>query len=262
MHNQTSVKAYRYTVLAMSLLEKLLGSKITIDGLENLPPKPVLFVSNHFTRAETFIVPYVIHKYTGRQVRCLADNGLFHGFLGRFLKSVGALSTRDKRRDVAIISDLIKGDYDWMIYPEGGMIKSKGISNNLKTSRYSFNDAQSGEKSHIRTGSAVLALKSELYRMDLAEAYKKDKTKTLDSYKSIFEIEYDPKFKDLQTQIVPLNITYYPIRPGKNIIQKIAGKIFKKLPSQIAEELEIEGNLLLSADINIHFGQAINLTIY
>jgi esterase/lipase/1-acyl-sn-glycerol-3-phosphate acyltransferase len=262
MNNQTSVKAYKYTVLAMGFLEKLLGSKITVDGLENLPPKPVLFVANHFTRAETFIVPYIIHKYTKRQVRCLADNGLFHGFLGRFLKSVGALSTRDKKRDLAIISDLVKGDYDWMIYPEGSMIKSKEIRNNNKSATYSFSGVVSGEENRIRTGSAVLALKSELYRMDLIEAHKKDKTKILDDYQRILEIEYDPKFKDLQTQIVPLNITYYPIRPGKNIIQKIAGKVFKKLPAQISEELEIEGNLLLSADINIHFGEAINLTEY
>jgi len=262
MNNQTSIKAYRYTVLAMGLLEKLLGSKITVDGLENLPPKPVLFVANHFTRSETFIVPYIIHKYTKRQVRCLADSGLFHGFLGRFLKSVGALSTRDKRRDVAIISDLIKGDYDWMIYPEGSMIKSKEIHNDAKSASYSFSGIVDGEQSRIRTGSAVLALKSELYRADLIEAHKRDKTKILDYYKNLLEIEYDPKFKDLQTQIVPLNITYYPIRPGKNIIQKIAGRFFKKLPSQIAEELEIEGNILLSGDINIHFGKAINLAEY
>ncbi len=262
MHDRTSVKAYKYTVLTMGLLEKLLGSKITVDGLENLPPKPVLFVANHFTRAETFIIPYIIHKYTKRQVRCLADEGLFHGFLGRFLESVGALSTKDEKRDSVIISDLVNGDYDWMIYPEGNMIKSKEIHSDVKSSAYSFGNIGNGEKNRIRTGSAVLALKSELYRADLIEAQQKDKTNILENYRGKLKIEYDPKFKDLQTHIVPLSITYYPIRPGKNIIQKIAGKIFKKLPPQIAEELEIEGNLLLSADINIHFGKAINLAEY
>jgi esterase/lipase/1-acyl-sn-glycerol-3-phosphate acyltransferase len=262
MHNQTNIKVYKYTVLAMGLLEKLLGSKITVNGLENLPAKPVLFVANHFTRAETFIVPYIIYKYTKRQVRCLADNSLFHGFLGKFLKSVGALSTKDKRRDLAIIADLVNGEYDWMIYPEGSMIKSKDIHSDAKSSSYSFGGAINGEESRIRTGSAVLALKSQLYRTDLIDAHEKDKIKILDNYQNELEIQYNKKLDDLKTQIVPLNITYYPIRPGKNIIQKIAGKIFKKLPSQIAEELEIEGNLLLSGDINISFGKPINLAEY
>ncbi len=242
----------------MGLLEKVLGSKITVDGLENLPPKPVLFVANHFTRSETFIVPYIIYKYTKRQVRCLADSSLFHGALGRFLKSVGALSTRDKRRDLAIVSDLMRGDYDWMIYPEGSMIKSKEIYNNGK-SAYSFGN---GGEHRVRTGSAVLALKSELYRSDLVDAKRKGRDDMLDSYWQRLEVEYDSKFKDLETYIVPLNITYYPIRPGKNIIQKLAGRFFKAMPKQIAEELEIEGNLLLSSDINISFGKAINLAEY
>lgn len=246
----------------MGLLEKLLGSKITVEGLENLPPKPVLFVANHFTRSETFIVPYIIYKYTHRQVRCLADSGLFHGTLGRFLKSVGALSTKDKKRDLAIISDLIKGEYDWMIYPEGNMVKSKEIHSNNKSASYSFGDVANEAENRIRTGSAVLALKSELYRSDLNEAKRKGRIDMLEDYQRKLEIEYDNKFKDLETYIVPLNITYYPIRPGQNIIQKIAGRIFKTLPTQIAEELEIEGNLLLSADMNIHFGQAISLGEY
>ncbi len=261
MNKQTNPKAYRYTVLAMGLLEKILGSKITVDGLENIPPKSVLFVCNHFTRSETFVVPYIIHKYTERQVRCLADSSLFHGILGRFLKSVGALSTKDKKRDVTIISDLIQGSYDWMIYPEGTMIKSKEIHGDRKSS-YSFETNNSGAVDRIRTGSAVLALKSELYRADLIEAKIKVQTAVLDHYKSEFEIEFDDSLKDIETSIVPLNITYFPIRPGKNIIQKIIGRIFKNLPKQISEELEIEGNLLLSANINISFGKAIALKEY
>ena len=61
---------------------------------------------------------------------------------------------------------------------------------------------------------------------------------------------------------MPVNITYYPIRPGKNVIQKIVARIFKRIPKQISEELEIEGNLLLSSNMNISFGKPINLTDY
>ncbi|MES2676923.1 MAG: alpha/beta fold hydrolase [Pseudomonadota bacterium] len=263
MNQQPKVKTYRYTILAMGFLEKILGSNITVDGLENIPPKPVLFVCNHFTRSETFVVPYIIYKYTKRQVRCLADSGLFHGVLGRFLKSVGALSTKDKKRDIAIISDLIKGRYDWMIYPEGSMVKSKEIRENGKSS-YSFGSigGEEDKDNRVRTGSAVLALKSELYRADLIDAKRKDRQTVLEYYRRELEIEFDGSFKNLQTNIVPVNITYYPIRPGKNVIQKIIARIFKTIPKQISEELEIEGNLLLSSNMNISFGQPINLTEY
>ena len=260
INNFTSVKAYRYTSLAMRVLEKVFGSNITVDGLENIPPKPVLFVCNHFTRSETFIVPYIVHKHTKRQVRCLADSSLFHGVLGRFLKSVGALSTRDKKRDLAIVSDLVNGRYDWMIYPEGGMIKSKEIHSDKKSS-YSFTVSEEQEN-RVRTGSAVLALKSELYRADLIEANRKNRVNVLERYKKELAIEFDNKLKNISTNIVPVNITYYPIRPGKNVIQKVISRVFKKIPKQISEELEIEGNLLLSSDMNISFGKAIDLTDY
>lgn len=254
--NETNKKAYRYTVLAMKILEKLLGSKITVEGLDNIPKQPVLFVANHFTRSETFVVPYIIYKYTARPVRCLADSGLFHGILGRFLKSIGALSTKDSKRDLSIIADLISGGYDWMIYPEGNMVKSKEIIDDGK-----FIDTANG-KSRIRTGSAVLALKSELYRSEIINAKKKNKTDLLDYYQKEFAITYSSLLTQLKTHIVPVNITYYPIRPGDNIIKKTIARIFKKMPRQLSEELEIEGNLLLSSNMNISFGKAIDVSGY
>lgn len=254
--NKTSKAAYRYTVLAMQILEKLLGSKITVEGVENIPSKPVLFVANHFTRSETFVVPYVIYKHTQRPVRCLADSGLFHGILGKFLKRVGALSTKDKNRDLSIVTDLVSGEYDWMIYPEGNMVKSKEIIEDGK-----FIDTANGI-SRIRTGSAVLALKSELYRSEIINAKNKGKNDLLDYYQKEFSITYSDSLNDLKTQIVPVNITYYPIRPGDNIIKKTIGRIFKNMPKQLAEELEIEGNLLMSSNVNISFGKPIDVENY
>ncbi len=109
-------KNFRYAAFALRILEKLLGSNFSVNGIEKIPTTPVLFVANHFTRSETFFVPYIIHKHTGRQVRCLADASLYHGALGRFLESVGTISTHHKNRDNVILKDLICAEYDWMIY--------------------------------------------------------------------------------------------------------------------------------------------------
>jgi esterase/lipase/1-acyl-sn-glycerol-3-phosphate acyltransferase len=252
-----SIKTFGYTSLVMNLLEKILGTKFSVTGIENLSDQPTMFVANHFTRSETFFVPYIIYKKTSKQSRTLADSKLYFGILGKFLNSVGTISTKNEKRDNIILGDLIKGLNNWIIYPEGSMVKNKLIiRKNL------FISSTPSRTGPVRTGSAVLALKSQLLRQDFIEAYQKNDRETLAEFKNIYDLEYSENLENLQTQIVPLNVTYYPIRPGRNKIQAIANRLIKKIPSQIAEELEIEGNILTGAEINIHFGKPINLANY
>jgi len=216
-----------------------------------------MFVANHFTRSETFFVPYVIYKKTGKQARTLADSKLYVGILGKFLNAVGTVSTKNDKRDNIIINDLVNAKYNWIIYPEGSMIKNKKIiRDNLFISNTPYRNGP------VRTGSAILALKSELYRQDLIEAYQKKDNQALHDFQQNYDLNYHDNLKNFTTHIVPLNITYYPIRPGHNKIQDIANRIVKKIPKQIAEELEIEGNILTGAQINIHFGKPINIASY
>ncbi len=254
---KATTKSFRYAALALKILEKVLGSKFSINGIENLPSQPILFVSNHFTRFETFIVPYLIYKNTGRQVRCLADSSLYHGTLGKFLNSVGTISTKNSNRDNIILKDLITAEYDWMIYPEGSMIKSK--ETRKETGFINFTPSRVGP---VRTGSAVMALKSELYRDEIVEAFEENKAEVLEEFKRTIGVEYQEYFKEINTYIVPLSISYYPIRPGNNRIKKFVARLMTRMPAQVAEELEIEGNLLLNADINLSFGAPVNLGEY
>lgn len=250
-------KTFRYAAIAMNIMEKLLGSKFSVSGIENLPNQPILFVANHFTRSETFFVPYIIHKYTGRQVRCLADSSLYHGILGKFLRSAGTISTKSDNRDKIIVKDLVSGEYDWMIYPEGIMIKSKEIKKSEGFINYTPDRI-----GKVRTGSAILALKSELYRKDICEAFESNNADLLQELKKTIGVEYSDSLKNKETHIVPLNITYYPIRPGDNKIKALAARLVKRIPKKVVEELEIEGNILLGAEININFGRAIRLADY
>jgi len=253
----TPTKNFRYAAFALKVLEKLLGSNFSVSGIEKIPQQPVMFVANHFTRSETFFVPYLIHKHTGRQVRCLADSGLYHGALGRFLESVGTISTHNKNRDNIILKDLITAQYDWMIYPEGSMLKSKEI-----TEDHGFINYTPYRVGPVRTGSAILALKSQLFRDQMIEAEAEKNYTALRDLEKNFDITFTDELKKLSTKIVPVNITYYPLRPGKNPIQKMAQRFVKKIPTQISEELEIEGNLLLGAEINLSFGDPIDMSEY
>ena len=252
-----ATKTFYYAAIALRVLEKMLGSRFSVSGIKKLPKQPVLFVANHFTRSETFFIPYLIYRYTGRQVRCLADASLYFGALGNFLRSVGTISTKDPRRDNIILKDLVTGEYDWMIYPEGSMVKSKETRREELYMNYTPHRV-----GPVRTGSAVLALKSELMREDVIEAYNKQDQFLLQQFERDFGLKYDESFKNLNTHIVPLSITYYPIRPGHNNIQKLANRLVKSIPMQVAEELEIEGNLLLNSEINVSFGDPIKLSDY
>lgn len=255
-------KSFRYVAFAMQILEKILGTRFTVHGIEKIfnqssEKRSILFVANHFTRSETFFVPYVLFKLTKQQVRCLADKHIFVGAFGRFLHSVGAISTKETNRDEIILHDLITGNYRWMIYPEGSMVKNKEIKENEL-----FIASTPHRTGPVRTGSAVLALKSQLYRQDLIEAHDKGDFETISQYKKNFGIEFSEELRQLNTVIIPVNITYYPIRPGENPLQKLITRLVKNIPSQIAEELRIEGNLLLSANINISLGDAISMSDY
>ncbi len=252
-------EAVRYTSIALRILEKALNSKFRVSGQYNLPDGPIVFVANHFTRSETFFVPYIINKYSKRQVRCLADSSLYKGLLGAFLTNTGTLSTKQKGRDNIILRDLILGNNDWVIYPEGSMIKSKEIKKDYIGDFVNYTPNRTGK---TRTGATVLALKSELYRSELIEAFENKSLEILNGFKKAFDLEYHYEIRNLKTHIVPLNITYYPIRPGDNMLKSLISRLVKQIPKQIAEEIEIETNLLLSADINIYFGESINLNEY
>ncbi|HIQ28334.1 MAG TPA: acyltransferase, partial [Sulfurovum sp.] len=143
--------------LVIGVVRKLSGANITISG-EKLPESPVLFVANHFTRFETFVVPHMLYASNGRTTRSLADDSLFVGIFGRFMRLLGTLSNRNKTRDCIIVEDLLSGTSDWVIYPEGFMVKNKRIT--FKNGEFCTHSPD--YEGPIHTGAAVMALKARI----------------------------------------------------------------------------------------------------
>ncbi|HID70239.1 MAG TPA: alpha/beta fold hydrolase, partial [Desulfobacterales bacterium] len=225
---------------------------------EALPDGPVLFLANHFTRFETFVVPYLLFNKRKRIARSLADDAIFVGWLGGYMRLAGSISTKNKARDCIIADDFLSGKADWIIYPEGHMVKNKQIT---------FNNDQFCIKTEMRqgpvhTGAAVLALKAELMRQKVKETI--DDKKKIKRLCSIHGLEIDRKKinQDVTLNIVPLSITYYPIRPGKNRLLLWLDKRLNLRGSRFIEELEIEFNLLMDANMHLHFGKAISAKKY
>ena len=249
--------AYRTTGLAIKTLSNLSKAKVNLHNTERIPDGAKIFVVNHFTRLETFLLPYYVHKLTKLPIWSLAAAELFTGALGRFLESVGAVSTQDPDRDRLIIKTLLTNEAAWIIFPEGRMVKSKKI---IEKGRYMVASAGGSHPPH--TGAAYMALRTEFYRQRLLQLYQRDPGQVRQLLPR-FNIDSMDSLCRHGTLIVPVNVTYYPLRARINILNKLAGRLVEDLPERATEELMTEGSMLLSGvDIDIRFGHAIDIASY
>lgn len=245
--------AYRTTGLLIKALSGLSRARIRLHGQENVPPSgSLLFVVNHFTRLETILLPYFLDRVTGRPVWSLADHTLFKGALGAYLDRVGAVSTTDPDRDRLIIKSLITGEASWVIYPEGRMVKSKKI---VEKGRYMISYGDGKHPPH--TGAATLALRTEFYRQRLRRLMETNPDEAREMAGRLNVQDLDPVLAG-STHIVPLNLTYYPIRAKENLLSTLALRMRDDLSERLIEEIMTEGTMLLSGvDVDLRFGAPI-----
>ncbi len=249
--------AYLTTSLAIKLLSRLSKADIAVHGKENIPSGPTIFVMNHFTRVETFLLPYYISNLTGKPAWSLAASSLFKGGLEKFFDLVGVVSTSDPKRDELIVKSLLTGEANWIIFPEGSMVKTKKI---VDDGRYMIADADGVHEPH--TGAAALGLKAELYRSHLLDTAGK-KPDRLQGMLDALDIESSENIALEQTTVQPVNLTYYPIRAAENFASNLAAKMVKDIPERMVEEIMIEGTMLLSGvDLDIRFGKPIQMVDY
>ena len=245
--------AYRTTGLAIKAFSWLSKANIRTHGAEQIPSSAsLLFVVNHFTRIETLLMPYFIDRLAGIPVWSLADFGLFKGPLRSYLDRVGAVSTRDPDRDRLIVKTLLTGEAAWVIYPEGRMVKNKKL---VEKGRYMI--SSSGGKHPPHTGAATLALRTEFYRQRLRHLHALDHDEAR-RLMAEFGIDDIAPVLERSLYIVPVNLTYYPIRAKENILTSLARRFRDELSERMAEELMAEGTMFLSGvDIDMHFGAPI-----
>lgn len=246
--------AFRTTSLALKALSIISKADTVIHGKENIPSKGTIFVVNHFTRIETLLLPHHIYELTGTPVWSLADYNLFKGTLGVMLDKVGAISTKNPNRDRLIVKSLLTGESPWIIFPEGRMVKSKKI---FEKGHFMVGYDKGMHPPH--TGAANLALRSEFYRQRLqhmSKIYPQEAQRLLD----LFQIDSMERVLNKCTCIVPVNITYYPLRAHENALTRLAQRLMGDIPERVLEELMTEGTMLLSGvDIDIRFGKAIQV---
>jgi esterase/lipase/1-acyl-sn-glycerol-3-phosphate acyltransferase len=248
-------QSFRFSNLVISALEKVTRSSVLVEGMENLRSNPTLFVVNHFTRMETGILPHVLYQFNGQMVHSLADSTLFVGKFGPFLESVGAYPLDLEGRNEKIISELMRGTYNWVIFPEGSMVKNKKV---VEKGRLQMQLPHATRAPY--TGAATLALKTFLMKQEYKRAIADNNEEVINFYQDTYSLRGPGDLAPLDLCIVPVNITYYPLRPGSNFISTFAQLLHKDLSPELEEELLVEGKLLLQeSDISISFGHAIDV---
>ncbi|WP_163337319.1 alpha/beta fold hydrolase [Desulfopila sp. IMCC35008] len=249
--------AYLTTGLAIKALSNLTKADVVLHGGGNIPDGPTIFVINHFTRIETLLLPYYIYRQTDKPVWSLAHSGLFQGGLERFFDMVGVISTADPKRDELIVRSLLTNEANWIIFPEGSMVKTKQV---MERGKFMVAGPTGVRRPH--TGAAALALRSELFRRRLLNAglaEDSDPARMLE----FFDMESIEQVSTSSTSIVPVNLTYYPVRARENVMSTLASKMVKDLSERMVEEIMIEGTMLLSGvDIDVRFGEPINIASY
>jgi esterase/lipase/1-acyl-sn-glycerol-3-phosphate acyltransferase len=249
--------AYLVTGKMIALMQSFSKIKVRTHGQESIPVGSIIFVVNHFTRIETLLLPYYIYTHTHVPVWSLADHSFFEGTLSGFLAKIGAVSTKNPDRDRLIVKTLLTGENNWIIFPEGQMVKDKGLF-----TRPSIFGLHPGKLRLAHTGAANLALRTEFYRKRLNYLLTENPAEA-ERLMNMFEIENMMPILTETTWIVPINLTYYPLRGRENVLSTLADRFARNISDRMREELLTEGTMFFEGvDIDIRFGQAIPVAEY
>jgi 1-acyl-sn-glycerol-3-phosphate acyltransferase len=94
---------------------------IKIIGKENIPNKPVIFVSNHPCSTDVWIIPFLFKK-----TKILINDGFKIPILSQILSFLGHINCTEKHKKSAIseCTVSIRNGYNIFIFPEGKLSKS------------------------------------------------------------------------------------------------------------------------------------------
>ncbi len=257
---QFNDSVWEWTGRTLSLLERVLRVRIRLHLSPGQLEAGEIFLFNHFARFETFIPQWLFYREAGVLSRSIASAEFFGGDnpLGRYLLSLGAVPTDYPDLLPFLAAEIFRGR-KVLLFPEGGMVKDRRVVD--EKGRYSIYSRSALERRKHHTGAAVLGLAVEGFKTAVREARaagQGDRLDTwaealgLDSAETLLRVARRP------TQIYPATITFYPIRATENLLHRGAELFHSGLSPRLAEELMVEGNILLKdTDMDIRLGSPI-----
>ena len=254
-------RAHTITRFILRQLERNLDVQIRVHGLTTpFARGGGIVVANHFTRLETFVIPFVLYREVQIIVRVLAAPMFFtnHVF-GEYLAGIGALSTNYPHKYELIARDILRGGW-WLIFPEGSMIKDRKV---IERGRLLVSNEGGTLRRPPHSGAAIIALTVQRYKDALRHALRHEAQR-----EQICHSLGLPHLRrtDLEamlhrpTSILPLSMTYYPLHPQENLLKSLVTRLVPTLRHadmgpRLVEELTVEGAMLLKGvEIDMRLG--------
>ncbi|WP_170161178.1 serine aminopeptidase domain-containing protein [Methylocaldum marinum] len=256
-----NTSTYDWSVRVFRQIKKLLKVRITLHGSPEIIDHGHIFLFNHFARFETFIPQYLM--YEARKVYCcsVASAEFFEqedSVLAGFLRDVGVIPNNYPRLLPWLAEQILLGR-KVVIFPEGGMVKDRRVLDHR--GRYSIYSRVSMDRRKHHTGAAVLAIGLEIFKMAVRRAEHQGDLKRISAWAEAIGLESRETLLTAAHQptiVVPANITFYPIRVNEHILSSGAELLSRGLSRRAAEEILIEGNILLrNTDMDIQFGHPV-----
>ena len=250
--NRSNAARMRFLVDTLIRISRV---KLITKGIEQVPDRSTIFVCNHFTRMEAILLPYVMLSKRGILTRSLTAQYVFDAFPGDFMAGLGSVPLDLADRDDLAVKSLLSGEC-WIIFPEGRMVKDKDV---IEGDTFRIHDGDVLLDRPPHTGAAVLALRARS-ALELFEEFAR--THRLEN---IFDLE---RLEDLRVTLVPVNITYYPLRVDDTGLSRQVERLVDYLESvdlsdQLIEELKVESSIFSpGVEIHVNFGETIDIKDY
>jgi hypothetical protein len=122
-----------------------------------------------------------------------------------------------------------------VVFPEGGIVKDRRVVD--EHGRYSVYSRTAETRRKHHSGAAVLALGLELFRQSVVDARRRGDHRRLDRLAESVTMEVEALVKRCAgpINVVPSNITFYPVRVGGHLLSKGAELINRGVSRRLSE---------------------------
>jgi len=247
---------YAWSVRAVDWLKKLIRLNIKVHGDPQNLEQGDIFVFNHFARVETFIPQWWLYKTFGAYCRSVAAAELFQAreALGDYLYSVGAVPTGLLGLVPFLAGEILRGR-KIIVFPEGGMVKDRQILD--ERGHYAIYSRSARQRRKQHTGAARVLVHVELIKRNIRLALREQRDDRIAEWAGRLRMCRAELLNAAAspTRIVPANITFFPMRVGRNVLADVVKRFSDHLSRRAWEELLIEGNFLVKhTDMDIRLG--------
>lgn len=247
-HDEISDTCYRWTGKALEALGAHGGLRMRFHADPALVANADILVFNHFARFESIVPQYFIYQRTGALCRTVASHDLVEGSdrLAVFLRKIGGVSNRHPRLLPFLATEILHGRKA-VIFPEGGMVKDRRVLD--EGGGFCIYSRSAGLRRRHHTGAARLALGLEAFKLGMRSLVAAGKEEDLEQWRQrvgLPSIEALIAAAAKPTQMAVGNITFHPLRGGDNLLHRLAERLHLGLGPRLAEELAVEGNMLLA----------------